>query len=219
MAARSSKLSALQPGAAAIAVSIASETSVLVASCIVTQDSEPAMRRGDVDGFATSDRTAGAERHRQTQACSPDISFKRSSSRARSALPGAKCSGGSLMGLGTVVTASIASTPGGRCRLGCVTGWTEAGLRPRSILARSDPRSPAQPSRSMQRNPLSAAGSRSLARHTTATRGPRALRSRTAHRRRQGRRRRPGPRGRHVGCRARIVDVSGHDLVEVHSVE
>ena len=55
------------------------------------------MRRDDLDGLAAAHRPAGAERHREIGVRADEF-FEPESSLARSALPGANCSGGSLWG-------------------------------------------------------------------------------------------------------------------------
>src|ERR1035438_9781052 len=110
MAARSSKDSARQPGAAAAAASIAAATSSSVAL-----PRWPSTWRW-LCGSTTSIRSPPPIRGRPptvmvSSACSPAISLTLASSTARSWLPGAYCLTGSFTGAGTFVTASMADLP------------------------------------------------------------------------------------------------------------
>ena len=152
MAARSSKLSARHAGATASAVSTASATSVVVASC---------MRPSTVNrrcGATTSMASPPAIGRRVPSAIvnsgvSPDISFKRSSSRAtlgaswcemqRWFVGGARNRGNGIHCCHSCEVRLLGA--GGLCRDEVRLGFT-AGLRPRSILARSAPKI-AQPRR------------------------------------------------------------------------
>src|SRR5450432_921587 len=137
MPARSAKLNARHDGATASAVSIAALTSAGVASC--SAPSAMCRRCGATTSMrspAPIERWAPIAIVRST--CSAAISFRRISSRARCMLPGGYSCADSFVGLGTVVTASIASTP--------APALAGAGLRLRhdydllSILARARPR-------------------------------------------------------------------------------
>src|SRR5450432_1010163 len=110
MPARSAKLNARHDGATASAVSIAALTSAGVASC--SAPSAMCRRCGATTSMrspAPIERWAPIAIVRST--CSAAISFRRISSRARCMLPGGYSCADSFVGLGTVVTASIASTP------------------------------------------------------------------------------------------------------------
>jgi len=190
IAALSSKLSAFHAGAADSAVSTASATSAAVASCIVP--STVCRRCGGSTSIASPPpigrRVPSAI---VRSACSPAISFSRISSRERSRLPGANPSGGTFVGLGTVVTASIASTPASAF----------AGLNADSpILARAVGQSGPRSAQEM----ITTGERESPAPRTTATRGHQDHRPRTARRRR--RYRPPRPVGRQQRHRRRHWD-------------